>query len=303
MRGNTAKELIPGMSQLDYLWTHFGKYGVTNKYPSDSNMIVSQKALNQCLEKYSKGFVSSMKLVPKSKSGVLQLIACNKDGSELSIVEFPKEDHLTGVYFKLSTQEDIDNGICTELDKPLLVFTMESSKEYYVLLDQFDYSGQETNSIKTTVVNNKIFANLKLDDTIENPIVDVDITENGLKIDLKINPESQNNQLKLVRTKDGLNTTYTWESGDNILFDVLNYNNYHTLKNVIPGKIYFIPDANCIYLNGVRYGNNLAIQESNTIEVINNSNVFTLEVKIDPDEDNLLKKSNAGLAAKLYWND
>lgn len=291
------------MSQLDYLWTHFGNYGVTDTYPASNTAILSVKALNQYLEKYTKGFVSTMKLIPKSKTGVLQLIACNKDGSELSIVELPKEDHLTGVDFKLSTQEEIDNNACTELDEPLLIFSMVSGKKYYVPLKQFDYSAEETDSIKTTIVDNKIVANLKLDKSVDTPVVDVDITNNGLKIDLTINPDSKDNQLKLVRTKNGLDTTYTWEDGNNILFEVLSYNNYHTLSRVIPGKIYFIPDANCIYLNGVRYGNNLAIQETNTIQVVNNSNVLTLEVKIDPDKDNLLTKSNAGLAAKLYWDE
>jgi hypothetical protein len=116
------------------LWTHFGNYSVTDTYPASNTAILSVKALNQYLEKYTKGFVSTMKLIPKSKTGVLQLIACNKDGSELSIVELPKEDHLTGVDFKLSTQEEIDNNACTELDEPLLIFSMVSGKKYYVPL-------------------------------------------------------------------------------------------------------------------------------------------------------------------------
>ena len=302
----TKKKLPPGMSQLDYLWTYFGNYEVADTYEesSDINKIVSQQALNQCLAKYSEGVVTSMKLIPKpGTNNLLQLIACNKDGSELSIVELPKEDHLSGVEFKLSTQVEIDKGACSELDEPLLIFTMNSGKEYYVLLNQFKYIGGESNSIKTTVVDNKITAHLKLDKSVETPVVDVDITNNGLKIDLTINPDSADNQLKLVRTRNGLDTTYTWEDGNNILFEVLNYNDYHTLSRIVPGKIYFIPDANCIYLNEIRYGNNLSIQESNTIEVINNANVLTLEVKIDPDEDNLITKSNAGLAAKLYWDE
>ena len=289
------------MSQLDYLWTHFGSYEVSDTYNPDDNKIVSQQALNQCLEQYTEGVVSTMKLIPKND--VLQLVAYTKTGNELSVVELPKEEHLTGVEFKLSTQVEIDNGACDQLDEPLLIFTMNNGKKYYVLLNQFKYIGGETKSIKTTVVDNKITAHLKLDKSIETPVVDVDITDNGLKIDLKINPNNVDSQLRLVRTKNGLDTSYTWEDGNNILFDILNYSQYHTIQNPVPGKVYFIPDSNCIYLNGIRYGNNLAIQQSNTIEVVNNSNVLTLEVKIDPDADNLLTKSNAGLAAKIYWDE
>jgi len=67
---------------------------------------------------------------------------------------------------------------------------MNNGKKYYVLLNQFKYIGGETKSIKTTVVDNKITAHLKLDKSIETPVVDVDITDNGLKIDLKINPNN-----------------------------------------------------------------------------------------------------------------
>lgn len=297
------KKLPPGMSQLDYLWTYFGNYKVTDTPSESKDMIVTEKALQEYLEQYSQGVVTSLKLVPKVGTNMLQLIACTKDGAELSIVEIEEEDHLTKVEFKLSTQVEIDNNVCENLDEPLLVFTMKSDTKYYINLSQFQYIGKETNSIKTTVVGNKIAAHLKLDQSIQFPVVDVDITNNGLKIDLTINPESENNQLKLIKTRNGLDTTYTWDNGNNILFEVINYNEYHTLQSITPGKIYFIPDANCIYLDGVRFGNNLSVQDSNTIEVVNNANVLTLEVKIDPDEDNLLTKSSAGLAAKLYWDE
>ena len=42
---------------------------------------------------------------------------------------------------------------------------------------------------------------------------------------------------------------------------------------------------------------------TDTIEVINNGNSLKLEVKIDPEEFNLLSKSSAGLSAKLFWEE
>ena len=88
-----------------------------------------------------------------------------------------------------------------------------------------------------------------------------------------------------------------------ILFQILTYDQYHSLSNVTPGKIYFITDEMCIYLNGVRYGDNLSLVNTDTIEVINNGNSLKLEVKLDPEEFNLLSKSSAGLSAKLFWEE
>ena len=69
------------------------------------------------------------------------------------------------------------------------------------------------------------------------------------------------------------------------------------------GKIYFITDEMCIYLNEVRYGDNLSLVDTDTIEITNIGNSVRLGVKIDPDEYNLLSKSSAGLAAQIYWEE
>lgn len=295
------RKLPANMSQLDYLWTYFGNYKVItkpNEYQGE-NSIVSEEALKEYLKEYTNGGISELKLLPKIGSeDKLELIAYAADGSTVSVIDLDKEEYLTDVQLILSTQVEIDDNVCKKLDIPLLVFTMKSGKKYYVDVEQFTYTGVETQSIKTTIVNNRIAAHLKIDKSLEIPVVDVDITDDGLKVDLSINPD-KNKQLKLVKTKNGLDTTYTWENGDNILFDILSYYEYSLLDNPVPGKIYFIPEFNCIYLNGVKYGDTLSFEAGKTIELVDGA----LEVKVDPDEDNLLFKTNAGLAAKLYWDE
>lgn len=292
-----------GMSQLDYLWTYFGQYQVSQGVEGnlDPTKIVTETVLKEYLDKYTQGYIEDMKLVPKGQDK-LELLGIANNGETISIVEFDKENSLVNVQLIMSTQVEIDNNICNELNVPLLVFTMKDGKKYYVSLSQFVYYGGETSSIKTSVVGTKISAHLKLDKSIDQPIVDVNITDNGLKVDLTLADQS-NNQLKLVRTTKGLDTTYTWDDGNNILFQCLTYNQYHSLAQHVPGKIYFITDAMCIYLNEVRYGDNLSLLSTDTIEIINNGNVLSMEVRLDSDQFNLLSKSQAGLAAKLYWEE
>lgn len=291
------------MSQLDYLWTNFGgikiSSGINN--PPDPNSLVTEEVIDEYIKDVTNGTISKLKIIEKDEN-TLQLIGENGSGGIVSVVDLDKEDCLSGAVIEPSTQEYIDNEICTELDIPHLVLTMKSGKKFYVNLKQFVYIGSETNSIKTVVSGTKIAAHLKIDESVEKPVIDVKITKNGLKIDAILNENDK--QLKLVRTSEGLDTSYTWDDGNNILFQCLTYNQYQLLDPITPGKVYFVTDEECIYLNGVRYGDNVSVMETDTIKFINHGNVFSPEVKIDDsDEFNLIKKSNKGLYAKLYWDE
>lgn len=297
-----TRKLPSGVSQLDYLWTTFGDYQVSEgvQTPPDPNSLVSEEVLTNYVKDITEGAIVKLGIIENDDA--LELVGYSSSGSIITIVELEKEDYLTGVQLIMSTQVEIDNNICTSLDEPLLKFTMKQGKTYYVNLNQFKYTGEETQSIKTTVTSNKIAAHLKIDNSIETPVVDVKVTDNGLKIDLTLK-ESGDNQLRLVRTTEGLDTKYTWDDGNNILFQCLTYNQYHNLSNPVQGKVYFITDEMCIYLNGVRYGDNLSLMDTDTIVVKNNDNSVSLEVKIDPDQFNLISKSSAGVSAKLYWEE
>ena len=140
-----------GMSQLDYLWTYFGQYQVSQGVEGnlDPTKIVTETVLKEYLDKYTQGYIEDMKLVPKGQDK-LELLGIANNGETISIVEFDKENSLINVQLIMSTQVEIDNNICSELDTPLLVFTMKDGKKYYVSLTQFVYYGGETSSIKTS---------------------------------------------------------------------------------------------------------------------------------------------------------
>lgn len=295
-------KLPRGMSQLDYLWTNFGNYKVSEgiQTPPDPNSLITEKTLVDTIKSETGSYITNLKLLDAGDK--LKLVGLSDSGEELTFVELDKENYLINAEVIRSTQEEIDNTICNELDIPLLVLTLKNGNKYYVNLDQFNYIGGETNSIKTTVLGKKISAHLKIDNTIETPIVDVKITDNGLKVDLTIKDQSDK-QLKLVKTDNGLDTSFTWDDGNNILFKCLTYDEYHSMSRHDLGKIYFITDEMCIYLNEVRYGDNLSLVDTDTIEITNIGNSVRLGVKIDPDEYNLLSKSSAGLAAQIYWEE
>ena len=287
-----------GMSQLDYLWTNFGNYKVSEgiQTPPDPNSLITEKTLVDAIKSETGSYITNLKLLDSGDT--LKLVGLSDSGEELTFVELDKENYLINAEVIRSTQEEIDNTICNELDIPLLVLTLKNGNKYYVNLDQFNYIGGETNSIKTTVLGKKISAHLKIDNSIETPIVDVKITDSGLKDDLTIKDQSDK-QLKLVKTDNGLDTSFTWDDGNNILFKCLTYDEYHSMSRHDLGKIYFITDEMCIYLNEVRYGDNLSLVDTDTIEITNIGNSVRLGVKIDPDEYNLLSKSSAGLAATI----
>lgn len=293
-----------GMSQLDYLWTYFGNYKVSDNIsdtPNEFN-IVSEKALMEYLDKYSGGIVKLQLFEKENDPTKLELIGISSSGETLTIVDLDKEDNLTNVKLIFSTQVEIDNKVCENIDEPLLVFTMKSGKSYYINLSQFAYIGGETKSIKTTIVNNKIYAHIKIDDTLETSVVDVQTTDSGLRIDLLLKDQS-NDQLRLVKTTDGLETKYTWDDGNNILFQCMTFNEYQALGNYIPGKIYFITDAMFIYLNGSRYGSTLSVVDTSSVQVVYTENGIGLKVKISSEEGNLLSEQIDGLSVKLYWEE
>ena len=214
-------KLPRGMSQLDYLWTNFGNYKVSEgiQSPPDPNSLITEKTLVDAIKSETGSYITNLKLLDAGDT--LKLVGLSDSGEELTFVELDKENYLINADVIRSTQEEIDNTICNELDIPLLVLTLKNGNKYYVNLDQFNYIGGETNSIKTTVLGKKISAHLKIDNSIETPIVDVKITDNGLKVDLTIKDQSDK-QLKLVKTDNGLDTSFTWDDGNNILFKCLN---------------------------------------------------------------------------------
>ena len=291
-------KLPQGMSQLDYLWTHFGFYEPSkdNTIGNSPNVLVTESALNQYVFERSGDYISELKL-REVDDNKIELVGVSSKGAELSIVQLEKEDYLVDISIKSSTQDDC----CKCCNEPLLVFTMLSGKQHIVNLKSLSYQGKETDSIIVTTKNGEIKADLKLDKSLEKPCINFDVTDDGLRVSLKVSCNER--QLKLVRTEKGLDVINKWSDGSDIAFEFMNYSDYKILSNdnqIKSGTIYFLLDTRTIYLNGIKFGSgDVTLVDSDTTYIEGSS----VNVKISKDEFNLLKIESDGLSTKLYWEE
>lgn len=293
--------LPKGMSQLDYLWTNFGGFKVSDgiQEPLDPKSLVTEQNIFDYLTYYSKDFL--VRFETREVEGVIELVGIGGDGTEVCVVKFPKEEYLVNSQIIKATQVEIDNNVATEVDEPLLVLTMLSGKQYFTSLNQFVHSGIETNSIKTIVKDSKIEAHLKLDKSVEKPVINFDVTKEGLKIDLVVNEVDK--QLKLIRTEDGLDVVRHFDDGNEVQLKIVNWAEYALIQqgNIVPGTMYFVTDMNTMYLNGIQYGLTLKFPDTDTIYTEDRNGEIRSHVRIDSDPDNLISASSNGVVAKIYW--
>ena len=161
------------MSQLDYLWTHFGEYSVSNTpstTPSDS-VILTESALISLLTKVeSGGIVNLIYRNHPSDPTLVQLVGTSVDGTEIAVADMPKVDNVTYFAATTVTTEDIDKGCPFEIGTNVLKLSLNSGKSFYFNLDYYlsgntGYTGGETNTVITEINNKIVTANLKLKTT------------------------------------------------------------------------------------------------------------------------------------------
>ena len=158
-----------GMSQLDYLWTHFGAYEVSNEasqVPSE-NIILTEQALTDLIQKSTSGGITALTYREHpTKDDIMQLIGTSINGSELTVVEMPKEVHVQSFQRRRVTQIDIDNGCQFPLDSEVLSLILTNGTEFLVNLSDIDLllSSKDSNTIATDVTNGVIQSSLKIDE-------------------------------------------------------------------------------------------------------------------------------------------
>lgn len=298
---NDTFKLPKGMSQLDYLWTNFKGFRVSEgiSEPLDALSLVTEQTLFDYLTEYSKDFLVSFET--REVEGEVELVGIGNDGSEVCVVKFPKEEYLVNSEIISATQVELDNNVAEEFGEPLLVLTMLSGKQYFTSLKQFAYVGVETNSINTQVVDSKVISHLKLDKAIEKPVIDFKVTKDGLRIDLTTNETEK--QLQLVRTENGLDVVRRFDDGNDVQLKIVNWAEYSLIqsKGIVPGTMYFVTDMNTMYLNNIQYGLTLKFPDTDTIYTEDYNGEIRSHVRIDEDPDNLISSSEKGVVAKLYW--
>lgn len=247
-----------GMSQLDYLWLNFGGYEVSNEVTDlpREDVLVTEKALSTLVQKATLGGITKLTFRDHpTKEDTTQLIGTALDGSELTIVEMPKEVHVVGFAARLVTQEDVDNNIPYDLNSQVLSLKLSNGTEYLVSLEELNLviRGSETDTIDTNVVSGVVKSNLKIDkgnNTLS--VVELKANNEGVHANLKI---GTTDGIELEKTDKGLvGRIPIGTSGHYIKFDQLAWSAYSLLEEKTPDTLYFITDKPFLYLNNVRYG-------------------------------------------------
>lgn len=241
-----------GMSQLDYLWTYFSPYVISNSVsdvPSDE-VILTEKAI---IDKVNNNH--SLELFTQKDLDYYKLFLKNHQGELLSELTLEKGAKLIKCEKRRGSHEDVDKGIVQNLNEPYIYLQDSLGQEFYVLLsDPIEYQGQETKSILTTIVDNKIASQIKLDNPIVEKSVELKETENGITANLVIDSET-NSSIQIIKSNKGISCQYKWEDEIyNIKFKTLKIEEYNLLPSIDQGTLYFIHNVPCIYFRNIRYG-------------------------------------------------
>lgn len=259
-----------GMSQLDYLWTHFGAYEVSNEasqVPSE-NIILTEQALANFLQETTSGGITKLTYRKHpTKEGIMQLIGTSANGSELTIVEMPEEVHVQSFQRRKITQEDIDNGFDYPIDSDILSIILTNGQELIVSMMDLDLmiSSKDTSTIHTEIVNGVISSTLRIDSrNNDNSIIPIYNSGNGIYADIKVSKTDSG--VEITKETDGLSACIPI-NGSKLRFKTLTLDQYLVLEPKDATTLYIITDVPYIYFGGVRYGSGLETSDSPIVSI------------------------------------
>lgn len=237
------------MSQLDYLWTTYGPYVISDSLDVEDSIPTSE-AVKKAIETQVSGIVE---LDTEEVDNKVKIIGRGSSGEELSSILIDKDTKVVSFTRHTITQEDIDNGFGNTLGEEWLVLETSDGSTFKVPLEDFVAKGQTTNTIITKVVDGKIASELKISNPIINKSVDLKTSDSGVYADLVIDSDSESN-IKISKGDKGVVCNFYWE-GTNFPVRLKSLNTYdeYLLETVNPNTIYFIKDIRAIYLNGIKY--------------------------------------------------
>ena len=259
-----------GMSQLDYLWTHFGAYEVSNEasqVPSE-NIILTEQALANFLQETTSGGITKLTYRKHpTKEGIMQLIGTSANDSELTIVEMPEEVHVQSFQRRKITQEDIDNGFDYPIDSDILSIILTNGQELIVSMMDLDLmiSSKDTSTIHTEIVNGIISSTLRIDSrNNDNSIIPIYNSGNGIYADIKVSKTDSG--VEITKETDGLSACIPI-NGSKLRFKTLKLDQYLVLEPKDATTLYIITDIPYIYFGGVRYGSGLETSDSPIVSI------------------------------------
>ena len=146
------------MSQLDYLWTTYGPYTVSDSIDVEDS-IPSSKAIKDAIATQVTGIVE---LDTQEEGNKVRVIGKGGSGEEISSILLDKDTKIVSFERHLITQEDIDNGFGNALNEEWLILTASNGDRFEVSLEDFVVKGQITNTIITQTKNGNIASELKI---------------------------------------------------------------------------------------------------------------------------------------------
>lgn len=237
------------MSQLDYLWTNYGSYSVTDSLETPDSIPTSE-AIKRYVEDTEVGIVKlTYREIDKDR---IEIIGIDRNGNEITSFTINKDVRVTQFDRYTLTQAEIDNGIVGEVGDKCLRVVLSNGVTFYATLKDFDYNGHETDTTITEVVDGVVSSNVKINNPTSERQVDIKTTADGIYAKLVLNNDSQSN-VKIQTTQNGVSTEFNWNNTETpIGFEIVNYNEYNLMEPK-DGVVYFIPDENTIALNGILY--------------------------------------------------
>lgn len=312
-------------SQLDWLWEMYGERPVVSD-PNDAKGedLLSKDGTTRMICRMIQNLVRKLDLVPNPHcDNLLDVVIIEDDGDRKVAFSIEKEDHLVAVKMRKSTQADVDDQLCNEVNKFVGEFRMMSGKRHVLDFSFLELEGVRTNSIETFVEDGKVYSNLRLAQSLDK-CISAEITRAGLIIELNV--ADSPGQAQLVPTRNGLTVENKWEDGTDYRFSMCTYAQYMALCNgeggctchddfehececgcckpiaAQKGHIYFITDKNFFYLNGVRYGYTAIVSTDTVNHTVTDDGIHQFNVNVSGRANNLLQAIESGLYCDIKWS-
>lgn len=239
------------MSQLDYLWTTYGSYKVSNEVDTENDSIPTSSAIRNYITPIGEGITE---LDSEEIDGYkIKIIGKNLSGQEVSSIQIDSDTKISSFLRHVATQTDVDNGLANYVGEHWLVLKTNTGMEYWASVDDLFIRGQESDTIINQTEDGKISSSIKINNPIINKSVDLKTSTSGLWADLVINPNTKSRTI-IVKGDNGIECKFNWEGTETPValksFDTFDE---YQLTTIDPGTIYLVKDVKSIYFGGIKY--------------------------------------------------
>ena len=239
------------MSQLDYLWTTYGSYKVSNEVDAENDSIPTSSAIRNYITSIGEGITE---LDSEEIDGYkIKIIGKNPSGQEVSSIQIDSDTKISSFLRHVATQTDVDNGLANYVGEHWLVLKTNTGMEYWASVDDLFIRGQESDTIINQTEDGKISSSVKINNPIINKSVDLKTSTSGLWADLVINPNTKSRTI-IVKGDNGIECKFNWEGTETPValksFDTFDE---YQLTTIDPGTIYLVKDVKSIYFGGIKY--------------------------------------------------